>query len=119
MNFLSRFTIRTRLIILTVDFIAVVLLIGGLVLALFVAIATIRGMSRAVRALDDAAAAMAEGRLGERADESGLDELSEVARSFNRVGDKFRKTVEEVSRTVRRLTKVSITIIGAPQSGQT
>ena len=30
MRFLSRFTIRTRLIILTVDFIAVVLLIGAL-----------------------------------------------------------------------------------------
>jgi len=80
------------------------LLIGGLLVALFVAIATIRGMSRAVRALDVAAAGMAEGRLTVRADESGSDELSDLARSFNRVGDKFRETVEEVSRTVRRLT---------------
>lgn len=80
------------------------LLIGGLLVALFVAVATIRGLSRAVRALDVVAAGMAEGRLTVRADESGSDELSDVARSFNRVGDKFRETVEEVGRTVRRLT---------------
>jgi methyl-accepting chemotaxis protein len=80
------------------------LLVGGLLLAIFVAVFTIRSMSRAVRALEGAAVAMAEGRLVARADESGADELSDVARSFNRVGDKFRETVEEVSRTVRRLT---------------
>jgi len=80
------------------------LLVGGLLLAIFVAVFTIRSMSRSVRALEGAAVAMAEGRLVARADESGSDELSDVARSFNRVGDKFRETVEEVSRTVRRLT---------------
>jgi methyl-accepting chemotaxis protein len=80
------------------------LLVCGLLLAIFVAVFTIRSMSRAVRALEGAAVAMAEGKLAARADESGSDELSDVARSFNRVGDKFRETVEEVSRTVRRLT---------------
>ena len=80
------------------------LLAVGLALALFVAVATIRGLSHTVRALDAAAAAMAEGKLGLRADETGSDELSDVARSFNRVGDKFREALEEVSRTVHRLT---------------
>lgn len=81
-----------------------VLLVGGLMLAIYVAAVTIRGLSGAVRALDATAVAMAEGRLSVRADESGADELTEVAKSFNRVGDKFRETVEEVSRTVGRLT---------------
>lgn len=80
------------------------LLFGGLMLAVFIAANTIRGMSRAVRALDATAVAMAEGKLTAHADESGADELSDVARAFNRIGDKFRETVEEVGRTVGRLT---------------
>jgi len=80
------------------------LLVSGLMLAIFVAVSTIRSISHAVHALDAAAVAMAEGRLAIRADESGSDELSDVARSFNRVGDKFRETIEEVGHTVCRLT---------------
>ena len=69
-------------------------------------------MSRTVRALKGTAVAMAEGRLFARADESGSDELADVARSFNRVGKKFRETVEEVSRTVRRLTSSTDALTG-------
>ena len=80
------------------------LLVGGLVLALYVAIVTIRGLAQAVRSLDSAAVDMAEGKLTARADESGSDELADVARSFNRVGEKFRNTVQEMARTVCSLT---------------
>ena len=80
------------------------LLLGGLMLAIYVAAVTIRGMSRAVKELDTAAVAMAEGRLSVRANESGSDELADVAHSFNRVGEKFHQTVGEVSRTAGRLT---------------
>lgn len=93
-----------------------VLLLAGLLFALYVAIATIRGLSSAVRTLDVTAVAMAEGELAARADESGSDELAHVARSFNRVGDKFRQTVEELARTVSHLatstdalTKITVT----------
>lgn len=79
-------------------------LAAGLLIALYVAAVTIRGLSRAVRTLDAAAVAMAEGRLAAQADASGSDELADVAGSFNRVGDKFRQTIDEVSLTVSRLT---------------
>lgn len=88
------------------------LLVGGLLLAIYVAISTIRSLSRSVRALETSAVAMAKGGLATRADESGSDELSDVAHSFNRVGDKFRETIEEVSQTVSRLTSSADELTG-------
>lgn len=86
------------------------LTVGGLALAVFVALATVRGLSRTVKGLDTAATAMAEGRLAVRADVSGNDELAHVARSFNRLGDKFRDTVEEVCRTLGQLNSSTDTL---------
>ena len=86
------------------------LLTGGLLLALYVAYVTIRGLARAVQSLDTTAHEMAEGELAARADESGSDELAAVARSFNRVGDKFRTTVQEMSRTVSSLTGSTVAL---------
>ena len=80
-----------------------VLLVVGLALAALVAAATVTGLSRTVRALDTAATALANGKLSARADVQGNDELAQVARSFNLVGDKFSETVCRIRQTTSEL----------------
>ncbi|MCP5300814.1 MAG: methyl-accepting chemotaxis protein [Chromatiaceae bacterium] len=83
------------------------LLAAGLALAGLVATATIRGLSRTVKTLDTTAKAMADGNLRVHADVPGDDELAQVAHAFNRVGDKFRETVEQMRLAITELSEAS------------
>ena len=88
------------------------LVLFGLTLTVLIATVTIVGLSRAVRSLDSAATALAEGRLDSRADVPGKDELASVAHSFNRVGEKFHGAILQVIQTTKRLTTSAATLQG-------
>lgn len=61
-------------------------------LALGLALFTARGVLRPVRRLGDAARALGSGRLDTRVDERGSDELSDLARTFNRAAEQLEAT---------------------------
>lgn len=82
----------------------------GLVLplALGLALLTAQGVLRPVRRLGTAARALGAGRLDTRVDERGSDELSELARTFNRAAEQLeasqaasRRFVADVSHELR------------------
>jgi len=80
------------------------LVIGiGLLLAGWITLATIRGITRTLHSLDSTAGALAKGRLTARAEASGKDELAHAARAFNAVGEKFQHTVVQVSNAINQL----------------
>lgn len=77
-------------------------------LALGLALFTARGVLRPVRRLGDAARALGSGRLDTRVDERGSDELSDLARTFNRAASQLeasqaasRRFVADVSHELR------------------
>ena len=61
-------------------------------LALGLALFTARGVLRPVRRLGAAARALGSGRLDTRVDERGSDELSDLARTFNRAAEQLEAT---------------------------
>lgn len=77
-------------------------------LALGLALFTARGVLRPVRRLGTAARALGSGRLDTRVDERGSDELSDLARTFNRAAEQLeasqvasRRFVADVSHELR------------------
>jgi two-component system sensor histidine kinase MtrB len=77
-------------------------------LALGLALFTARGVLRPVRSLGAAARALGSGRLDTRVDERGSDELSDLARTFNRAAEQLeasqatsRRFVADVSHELR------------------
>ncbi|MET8758708.1 HAMP domain-containing sensor histidine kinase [Lentzea sp. NPDC004782] len=77
-------------------------------LALGLALFTARGVLRPVRRLGAAARALGSGRLDTRVDERGSDELSDLARTFNRAAEQLeasqaasRRFVADVSHELR------------------
>ncbi|WP_434442604.1 sensor histidine kinase [Lentzea sp. E54] len=77
-------------------------------LALGLALLTARGVLRPVRRLGTAARALGSGRLDTRVDERGSDELSDLARTFNRAAEQLeagqaasRRFVADVSHELR------------------
>ena len=77
-------------------------------LALGLALFTARGVLRPVRRLGNAAKALGAGQLDTRVDERGSDELSELARTFNRAAEQLeasqaasRRFVADVSHELR------------------
>ena len=79
----------------------------GLVIAGWITLATLKGITHTIQSLDSAASALAKGRLTARADASGNDELAHAARAFNAVGEKFQQTVVEVSNAVNQLASAA------------
>ncbi|MGD8932996.1 MAG: methyl-accepting chemotaxis protein, partial [Chromatiales bacterium] len=79
----------------------------GLLLAGWITLATIKGITRTIHSLDSTANELAKGRLTARADDSGNDELAHAARTFNAVGEKFQQTVIEVINAVNQLASAA------------
>lgn len=79
----------------------------GLLIAGWITLATVKGITHTIRSLDSTASALAEGRLTARADDSGDDELAHAARAFNAVGEKFQQTVIEVSGAINQLASAA------------
>jgi methyl-accepting chemotaxis protein len=79
----------------------------GLLIAGWITLATIKGITRTIHSLDSTANELAMGRLTARADDSGDDELAHAARTFNAVGEKFQQTVIEVGNAVNQLASAA------------
>jgi len=74
---------------------AAVFLIPGLIIASFLGFQRARAVSRPVRALSDAAAALAAGDLSRRAEVSGDDEIGTLGRSFNAMASQLQETMAQ------------------------
>ena len=79
----------------------------GLIIAGWITLATIKGITHTIQSLDDTASDLAKGRLTTRADASGDDELAHAAKAFNAVGEKFRQTVIEVGNAINQLASAA------------
>lgn len=84
-----------------------VLLMVGMLLSAILTLMTNKSITLAVKNLDEAATQLADGQLTMRADENGHDELSLIAKSFNRVGEKFQGTVTEIMNAVDQLASTA------------
>ena len=82
----------------TIAILALAILCAGL-LAFF----TVRGITNAVVEIERAAERLAEGDLAARVKYTGHDELSQVARTFNKMADRFKSSLGEVSGATSQL----------------
>ncbi|MCB1849977.1 MAG: methyl-accepting chemotaxis protein [Gammaproteobacteria bacterium] len=81
----------------------VILLMVAAVVSILLGVLIKRAISRTVVQLDDAASAMAGGRLTARVHYDGRDELRHLADAFNRVGEDFKTTVGNVRDAVTQI----------------
>ena len=78
------------------------IVIGALLCAVL-AYLTIAGISFAVKRIESAANALAEGDLNARVDIHSKDEMGHIAKTVNRMAESFRDTVSEVRDAITRL----------------
>lgn len=79
------------------------ILVVAMLCAGFLAFFTVRSIARAVADIERATARLAEGDLAARVGYAGNDELGQVGRAFNRMADKFKNTLGEVSGATSQL----------------
>jgi methyl-accepting chemotaxis protein len=82
---------------------SIALIVGGLLLNGVLALYTILGISRGMRAIDEATQQLAAGDLTVRADYKGHDELGHMAAAFNAMGEHFRSAVQDMSGAASQL----------------
>lgn len=70
----------------------------------FLAFFTVRSITNAVVDIEGAASRLAEGDLAARVHYAGHDELGRVAQAFNKMADKFKNSLGEVSGATSQLT---------------
>lgn len=78
-------------------------LVVALFLATFLALATLSGITKAVRELQVGGEQLADGNLGYRVTYQGRDELGEIASSFNAMASRFHHTIQELAGAVEQL----------------
>ena len=78
-------------------------LVTALFLAAFLALATVSGITKAVRELQVGGQQLADGNLGYRVTYQGRDELGEIACSFNAMASRFHHTIQELKGAVEQL----------------
>ena len=90
-----------------VSTVAVGLLIIGIVLLSLQAFVTIRGITDVVGRLSNVAEQLADGDLTARCNHHSKDELGQIATAFDRVGEKFRSVVQELTGTTVQLASAA------------
>ncbi len=83
--------------------IAIASMVVSIGLAVLLAFFTARSIARAVAEIEHAATRLAEGDLSARVTHTGNDELSQVAGAFNKMADKFKSSLGEVSGATAQL----------------
>lgn len=78
-------------------------LVTALLLAAFLALATVSGITKAVRELQVGGEQLADGNLGYRVTYQGRDELGEISSSFNAMASSFHHTIQELAGAVEQL----------------
>lgn len=78
-------------------------LVTALFLAALLALATVSGITKAVRELQVGGQQLADGNLGYRVTYQGRDELGEIASSFNAMASRFHHTIQELAGAVEQL----------------
>lgn len=78
-------------------------LVVALFLATVVALATVSGITKAVRELQVGGQQLADGNLGYRVTYQGRDELGEISSSFNAMASRFHHTIQELAGAVEQL----------------
>ena len=87
--------------------IAIGLLIIGISLLSLLAFVTIRSITNVVDRLNVAAEQMAAGDLTVRCEHYAKDELGQIAAAFNRIGEKFRSVIQELTGSTVQLASAS------------
>lgn len=90
------------------DFDRLLVMIGvalavALLVAVFLALATISGITKGVRALQAGGEQLADGNLGYRVSYAGQDELGDIASAFNTMASRFQHTIQELAGAVEQL----------------
>ncbi|WP_296126861.1 methyl-accepting chemotaxis protein [Pseudomonas sp. Ga0074129] len=90
------------------DFDRLLVMIGvalavALLVAVFLALATISGITKGVRALQAGGEQLADGNLGYRVTYAGQDELGDIASAFNTMASRFQHTIQELAGAVEQL----------------
>jgi len=88
-DFMARINANTRTTIL--------LCLGALVLATFVGIYTSRWITQPIVGLNQASMAIADGDLNQRIETSNVDELADLAASFNRMAQKLQDSFQSLA----------------------
>jgi len=88
----------TRLRNFTIIALVLVMVVGGM----FVSV-TVRSISGSVHDLEQAATRLADGDLAVQANVRGNDELAHIARAFNGLSERFRRSLGEVSASTTAL----------------
>ncbi len=83
--------------------IAIASMVVSIGLAVLITFFTTRSIARAVAEVEHAATRLAEGDLSARVTHTGNDELSQVAGAFNKMADKFKSSLGEVSGATSQL----------------
>jgi methyl-accepting chemotaxis protein len=78
-------------------------LVVALFLAMVLALATVSGITKAVRELQVGGQQLADGNLGYRVTYQGRDELGEISSSFNAMALRFHHTIQELAGAVEQL----------------
>ncbi|AGZ38009.1 chemotaxis protein (plasmid) [Pseudomonas putida S12] len=78
-------------------------LVVALFLATVVALATVSGITKAVRELQVGGQQLADGNLGYRVTYQGRDELGEISSAFNEMASRFHHTFQELAGAVEQL----------------
>ena len=86
---------------------AIALIILGIVLLSLLAFATIRGIGKAVENLRIASDRMVNGDLTARCPMESKDELSQIIKSFNQLGDTFQGVISELTNSTVQLASAS------------
>ena len=81
----------------------IVILGTAILLAIFLTFFTVRSIASAVAEIEHATTRLAEGDLAVRVEYAGNDELGRVGRAFNKMADKFKSGLGEVSGATSQL----------------
>jgi len=82
---------------------SIALIVIAILLSSGLAYATITGIGRATRELEQASAGLADGNLSSRANYQGKDELAHIATAFNTMGDRFATIIQQLSSATGQL----------------
>ena len=83
-------------------------LLAALFLATVLALATISGITKAVRELQIGGQQLADGNLSYRVTYQGHDELGEISSSFNAMASRFHHTIQELASAVEQLAAAAV-----------
>jgi methyl-accepting chemotaxis protein len=91
----------------TLRTLSIVLLVVGIGANALLALATIRGIARAVGEIDQATTRFADGELATRISYQGKDELGHIAAGFNRMAESFSQTIHQLASATAQLASAA------------